>query len=799
MRASLRLGAIGLFAWWSLVCTACLSADTGAVSDADVAVPSVDVAASNEADFGLPLPPSRAAIEPALVGGQSYVASNTGLVRLGSSDSNSIVARWDEATPVGVGSNATGVVAVRVVGTTCRVSFHPLAGDGAWDVALSGAVRCAKPSLTRDLVLVPALRETGPALEVVSLRQGELLTHVASTSGSMAPSALVLVPDDVLTPAARMTTDAGFVAPNNSLWAVGAGSQVTIFALDVSGATQQVAAASVPAGNVTALAIGPHGRLWVTVDALSEGGLGRSVLSFDLDRDGAGSYTLDAGPVSLVTDEPMTAHPLATPNCLVGGSESTWWCNGNVAPQGVVFGATQSRIFAWAADTGGLVWSHPTGAVEIVALTLGKQGWAYGSESTWVPADDSTSWGVSAYRPSLGSTEVIPIVSGDADGQTWASSASIDCSGELSLVLASTSGMQLALGQAPSKGLLTGGWSRPHGDNPSSGQTVSPDACAPGEDPLTTELYAGLCAGPAAGLNPGDIAWRELPPMSISRGYGCAGYRSGQLFAVSGVNSDTPSQFKDGEWSAETLVMGEEAWQALPQPPQWRVGSSCVFSGADLYVVGGRGPIGIGADNVASVLVYSTATQTWSNGPNLPNILAFSSAFEQDGYIYLVGGVGIGYQSRVWRLDPGVGTWESAGDLNAPRYGVASTPLAGGMLALGGSAFVGPGEQTEVRSYAAEFSRGDGVWSIVGEMSDPLTFATAVVSGGRLYLAHRDRRIDEIDLDTWQQIPRSSQFEVPNTAPTSQTHALTPLGPVFVGGGTWGPTTSSVSLACVVR
>jgi N-acetylneuraminic acid mutarotase len=110
---------------------------------------------------------------------------------------------------------------------------------------------------------------------------------------------------------------------------------------------------------------------------------------------------------------------------------------------------------------------------------------------------------------------------------------------------------------------------------------------------------------------------------------------------------------------------------------------------------------------VPTVEIYDSATDTWTQGPDMPRIRAGHSASVIDGEMYIIGGEDreqIGNPiSTVDVYNPDTDTWTTAADFPNPR-GMTNVAVVDGKIYIIGGLFGGPG--TEIMSSVYEFDPG---------------------------------------------------------------------------------------------
>jgi hypothetical protein len=310
----------------------------------------------------------------------------------------------------------------------------------------------------------------------------------------------------------------------------------------------------------------------------------------------------------------------------------------------------------------------------------------------------------------------------------------------------------LVLGGAYVGNLLTGnayprpdadGWlrlkdlPRPRGE---SGATFAlqtagqPDICPDPKERCDPQFFiVGGIAGPLGRtvadvdiLDAGNGNWRQGPALPAPRHHPGAASIDGSVYVSGGSRRSTNWKPENNLW---VLRPGADEWAPLPAMPEGRMGHAMVSARGKLYVIGGRGEtskvliydVNTGwsegaempgkRDHLAAVVVlnkiyaiggrddrirrrvdvYDISTDTWSEGPPLPEATSGMAAeLLGDGRIHVVGGedpgmIGGGVIDRHFVLDIATGTWSNGPKALLAVHGAASDEIAGILLIVGGS------------------------------------------------------------------------------------------------------------------
>jgi N-acetylneuraminic acid mutarotase len=185
----------------------------------------------------------------------------------------------------------------------------------------------------------------------------------------------------------------------------------------------------------------------------------------------------------------------------------------------------------------------------------------------------------------------------------------------------------------------------------------------------------------AARFNLKTKKWETMPPLPDPRSSEDGWIVNHKIYVVGGWTLAG----KDAQpvWPQTAFVLDlakrNAKWREIPQPFKRRALAVAAL-GPKLYCIGGME--GEGSTTLA-VSVLDTATDKWSDGPELPDgkFKGFgASACVVDGRLYVSGMAGI-----LWRLNAQADGWEDAGHLVTPRLTHRLVPgLNGQLLAVGG-------------------------------------------------------------------------------------------------------------------
>src|SRR2546423_216617 len=184
-------------------------------------------------------------------------------------------------------------------------------------------------------------------------------------------------------------------------------------------------------------------------------------------------------------------------------------------------------------------------------------------------------------------------------------------------------------------------------------------------------------------------AWQLVANMPVDL-YGAAGASDGTYFYAAGGYSFSQSN---------TLAVvnrydpATNTWTPLADMPQAAVMATAVYYPPNnkIYVFGGED--GVSGTNYNITRIYDIATNTWTTGPNMPDVRSFAAGgfIPATGKMYIISGYNTGQvtsaQPNTYAYDPVANTWQDlTGTLPFPHpaggfaFGVINNKLyiAGG-------------------------------------------------------------------------------------------------------------------------
>ena len=178
--------------------------------------------------------------------------------------------------------------------------------------------------------------------------------------------------------------------------------------------------------------------------------------------------------------------------------------------------------------------------------------------------------------------------------------------------------------------------------------------------------------------DPATAAWTEAELMPERRMSGEAVLLGNFIYLVGGTGGTTALLRYDP---------AEDAWAVLPGPSQPREHVAAVAFNDELWVIGGRWG-GTGA--LATVEIFSPASGSWRDGPEMNEARSGFGAAAVGGRIVVAGGEILG--ARPWTAlagaevyDPDTDAWTLLPKLPAGIHGMPVVGFEGSAFVLGGS------------------------------------------------------------------------------------------------------------------
>ena len=178
--------------------------------------------------------------------------------------------------------------------------------------------------------------------------------------------------------------------------------------------------------------------------------------------------------------------------------------------------------------------------------------------------------------------------------------------------------------------------------------------------------------------DPATDRWERGPDLPLPVNHAMAAAVDGTVHVFGG--------YLDGNVASGAAFRLESAgWHAIADLPEARAAGTAVAIAGKVYVAGGIGP---GAGLATRMLVYTTATDSWSTVDGPPTRREHLGGAGYGTVVYTVGGrTGAGNLAALESYDTATGAWRKLPDLPTPRGGLsAAMSCAGLLVAVGGEA-----------------------------------------------------------------------------------------------------------------
>ena len=174
----------------------------------------------------------------------------------------------------------------------------------------------------------------------------------------------------------------------------------------------------------------------------------------------------------------------------------------------------------------------------------------------------------------------------------------------------------------------------------------------------------------------------------------------GKSIHVIGGKTRKRGEKQNIDTNAHYVLVNNAYWRKAKPAPTARASAAGAVIGNNIYVIGGRTG-GENRQNLNTVEVYDTQTETWQTRAPLPIAAAGLAAAVIDGKIIVSGGEAFSNTGNwqdgkvfnsVFLYDPNIDEWQELEPLPTPRHGHGKVSLNGEVYVLGGAAKIGPQE-----------------------------------------------------------------------------------------------------------
>jgi Ca2+-binding RTX toxin-like protein len=307
--------------------------------------------------------------------------------------------------------------------------------------------------------------------------------------------------------------------------------------------------------------------------------------------------------------------------------------------------------------------------------------------------------------------------------------------------------------------------------------------------------------------------WNEVSPSPQVRGEAQGAVVGGKLYVFGGYVDFSPCCASTTR--SDAYDPAKNAWTRIAELPEPLSHAPVVVDGDTAYLLGGivgdaPGP------STDHVWKYDTTTNTWSEGPPLPERRGAGGGAIVGRTIHYFGGVGPGGQNDYvdeeehWALDLDAAqpAWEARAPLPNPRNHLAGAALQGKVYAVGGQhgRDSAGGNQGEVDVY----DPATNAWARVASLPTPRGHMGATVLEGRLYaiggavnggtqsLATAEVTAYDVGADAWAvqtPLPAPRQTPVVGTIETGEGRLVSSTG---WGNGATATTWIGMGMECTL-
>jgi|GEM_PF-5101822 len=270
------------------------------------------------------------------------------------------------------------------------------------------------------------------------------------------------------------------------------------------------------------------------------------------------------------------------------------------------------------------------------------------------------------------------------------------------------------------------------------------------------------------------------PPPCLPHGVGrtASAVAEGRLYVLGGLDDDGITgrvQIYDPE---------DLEWHRGPDLPTPVFGAQAAAVGSKVYVLGGwsSGPSG-DRDLSAAVQVLDTASDTWSEGPELPTPVAEATATAVGRRIVVVSG----WEGKdrisdaVQILDTDDGAWSDGADASLPAVAAAAVAVEEKIYVIGGRFAA-----DQISSRTTVYDTEKDIWNVGPELTIGVIAGVAGHLEGRLYLVGGRQTVGGEALRTVQEWRMGSdhwRFGLPQPVPTAGSGGGTVGDTLYVVGG----------------
>ena len=197
--------------------------------------------------------------------------------------------------------------------------------------------------------------------------------------------------------------------------------------------------------------------------------------------------------------------------------------------------------------------------------------------------------------------------------------------------------------------------------------------------------------------------WMSLPDMPSRQAWATVGVVGGKCYVIGGASSFGGV--------ASTAVYefdpSNETWRSRAPLPERRTMAASAVVGNKIYVIGGGDKDSFLPTIRSSVVIYDPASNSWTQGADMPTPRFLLAAAAIDGKVYAMGGSANAndiHTDIVERYDPATDSWSTVASMLNRKRGQSASILRGEIYSVGGVA-MGFGLSSLVESYDPQGDR----------------------------------------------------------------------------------------------
>lgn len=239
--------------------------------------------------------------------------------------------------------------------------------------------------------------------------------------------------------------------------------------------------------------------------------------------------------------------------------------------------------------------------------------------------------------------------------------------------------------------------------------------------------------------DPVSNVWTPRAELPTPRAWVTASAVGNKCYVIGGGENGGPFS-PPALTSVEEYDPRTDNWQSKAPLPQRREAAGSAVVNGKIYVIGGGDAVWWASDPIAPVAIYDPATDTWSEGADMPTPRKGLGVAAVDGLIYAIGGsnheLGIFASGIVEAYDPVADKWSSLASLPADRNFLSAAALKGKLYAMGGLIDSGdlPGANLPASNAVFRYDPKNNQWTRRKGMLVPRYGAAATVLDGQIYV-----------------------------------------------------------------